>query len=154
LLLALVPIAIVASGISLCLPYWRSPQKRWRDRSLRAYQAAQRQGDYEHAEIKRLANSRRDEIQSLSAKAVERFLASISVNELEAYPGIGPATIGRLKEAGYDNLARLQNARIRVRGLGQKRLADVNDGVRQLRRQAESRFQAGACSEAQQLATQ
>jgi uncharacterized tellurite resistance protein B-like protein len=154
LLLALVPIAIVASGISVCLPYWRSPPKRWRDRILRAYQAAQRQVHYEHAGIERLSNSRRDEIQSLSAKALERFLASISVNQLEAYPGIGPATIGRLKEAGYDNLARLQNARFRVRGLGQKRLAHVNGGVRQLIRQAESRFQAGGCPEAQHLATQ
>jgi uncharacterized tellurite resistance protein B-like protein len=152
LLLALVLIAIVATGIALCMPYWRSPEKRWRDGVLRSYQAAQRQVHYEHTELQRLSNRRRDEIKSLSQEAFERFLASISVNKLEAYPGIGPATIGRLKQAGYKNLARLQNVQIRVDGLGQKRLDDVNVAVRQLTRQAESRFQAGACPDSQQLA--
>jgi hypothetical protein len=154
LLLALVPIAIVASGVFLCLPYLRSPEKCWRDSVLRAYQAARRQVQVEQAQLQRLSKNHQDENQSLSRKAFERFLSSISVNELEAYPGIGPATAGRLKQAGFNNLARLQNARIRVSGLGQKRLADVYGAVRQLTRQAESRFQAGACPESQRLTGQ
>jgi uncharacterized tellurite resistance protein B-like protein len=154
LLLALVPLAIVVSGLVLCRPYWRSREKRWRDRVLSAYQAAERQLHFEQAELQRLSNKRRDQIESLSRKALERFLAGISVNELEAYPGIGPATIARLQESGYNNLAKLHHARIRVRGLGPKRLADVNGALRQLTGQAESRFQAGACPESQQLAAQ
>lgn len=154
LLLALVPIAIVTSGLTLSLPYWRSPEKRWRDRVLCAYQTAQRQVHAGQAELQRLSKAYRDEKESLSQKAFERLLASISLNELEAFPGIGPATIGRLKNAGYNNLARLRNARIRIHGLGQRRLADVYGAMLQLIRQAESRFQAGAEPESQRLAAQ
>ena len=151
LLLVLVAIAIMATAVILCLPYWRSPEKRWRDAVFRAYQAAKRQVSAEAKELKRSVERREAEAQSVAREAFKRFLASISVSELEAYPGIGPATVGRLQQVGYTSLAAIQNARIRVHGLGEKRLADVSSAVRQLTREAESRFQAGACRESQEL---
>ncbi len=154
LLVILFAIVMVATGIILCLPYSRSPEKRWRDTMLRAYQTAQRQAMAEQAEVQRLRNKQRAEKKALVQEAFARFLASISVNELEAYPGIGPATVDRLKQAGYKNLAKLQNAWIRIHGLGEKRLADVNSALRQLTRQAESRFRAGACQDSHELEIQ
>ena len=151
LLLGVVAIAIVATTIYLCVPYWRSPEKRWRDRILRAYHAEQRQVSAEASEMKRLAEHRQREEQALTEKARQRFLAGISVSELEAYPGIGPVTVSRLQQEGFTTVAKLENARIRVHGLGAKRLTDIGSAVRQIKRDCVSRFNAGACREAQEL---
>jgi hypothetical protein len=72
---------------------------------------------------------------------------------LEAYPGIGPATINKLYEAGYVNLATLARARIRIYGLGEKRLADIDHAVHDLLRKAHGMFDRTACPQAVALAT-
>src|SRR5262245_4779030 len=151
LLLGVVASAIVATTIYLCVPYWRSPEKRWRDRVLRAYHAAQRQVSAEASEMKRLTEHRQRDEQALTEKALQRFLAGISVSELEAYPGIGPATVSRLQQEGFTTVAKLENARIRVHGLGAKRLSDISNAVRQLRRESISRFNSGACAESHEV---
>jgi tellurite resistance protein len=150
-LLVLVAMVVLATGIFLFFPYWRSPEKRWKNDVLRAHREAKRQFATETAQLKHLDDQCEAERQSLSQQTFRHFLASISVNELEAYPGIGPATIDRLRQAGFHDLARLQTNRIQVQGIGEKRLFDVTNAVGKLIRQAESRFQSGACPESQEL---
>jgi uncharacterized tellurite resistance protein B-like protein len=151
LLILVFIVAFAATVILLYMPFRRSPQRRWRDAVLRAQRNAQDLVSAETRELNRLARRREAERQSLTQEAFARLLSSISVMELEQYPGIGPATVGRLQQGGYRNLATFQNAHIRVSGLGQKRLADVTSAVRHLTLQAESRFQAGACQQSHDL---
>jgi hypothetical protein len=153
LLLMLITMAIVVTGIYLCVPYWRAPEKRWRDAVLRAHRAAERQAALEKQRCKDLAQGCELDKQRETEQAFQNLLASIAVSELEAYPGIGPATVGRLQQAGYRNLAILQSRSIRVRGLGEKRLADILSAIRDLTQHAESRFQSGDCPESRRVAT-
>jgi uncharacterized tellurite resistance protein B-like protein len=151
LLLALVPVAILVTGLMLCLPYWRSPEKRWRDDVLLAHQAAERQVQKEEKNLRHLKNQRDTEKESLEQKALQRFFATVQVEELATRPGIGPATVDRLKAAGFDNLATLQNARINLQGIGEKRLSDIRNAVNQLTREGESRFNAGESRQVKEL---
>jgi uncharacterized tellurite resistance protein B-like protein len=148
---------LVVLGATAIVLYWsalyrRSPEKRWRDRVLQALQTAQRLAASEHARMRRAGLPHDAEDAAVREQAFRSFLQGISVNELEAYPGIGPGTTTRLREAGYADLASLQAARVGAAGLGQKRLADIKHAVRNLTRQARSRFDAGACPEARELA--
>jgi uncharacterized tellurite resistance protein B-like protein len=150
-LLALMIVAIPV--LTIYLPYRRCPEKAWSRVVLSAYQAARTQVSVEAGELEQLVPRRQAEEHALAELAFERFLGSISVSELEAYPGIGPATIDRLRQRGYADLAKLNGGTIRVPGLGEKRATDVVSAVQQLTRDAESRFRSGACLQAQDLAT-
>jgi uncharacterized tellurite resistance protein B-like protein len=152
LLLAVVIVAIPA--ITIYLPYLRSPERHWASEVLKAYSEAQRQVSAETTALQKLGQKERDEKQALTQRAFQQFLSSVSASKLEAYPGIGPATVERLERHGYTDLAKLANTTIRAHGLGDKRLADVTIAVRQLVREAESRFNAGACRQAQELAAE
>jgi uncharacterized tellurite resistance protein B-like protein len=150
-LLLLAALAVVITGLYFIMPYWRSPEKRWKNAVFRAHRTAKRQFSAETAQLRHLDKQCEAERQSLSQEAFSHFLANISVSELDAYPGIGPATIDRLRQAGFQTLARLQTNRIQVRGIGAKRRADVTTAVGMLIRQAESRFQSGAWPGSQAL---
>src|SRR5947207_10443506 len=134
--------------------FLRSPEKRWRDDVLRAMDAAHDRAVAEHEEMRRAGVEHEADDQAVRDHAFHSFLASISVTELDSYPGIGPVTIGKLRDAGYKNLAALHESAIEIDGLGQKRLADVTHAVRDLVKQARSRFDAGACRQAQDLVIQ
>lgn len=87
-------------------------------------------------------------------QAFYKFLETIQIRALEAYPGIGPATISRLYEAGYTSLAAFNDSPLQVSGIGQKRLGEVKKAVHDLIKQARSRFESGACPEAHFLERQ
>jgi tellurite resistance protein len=151
LLLALVFLASLGAGLFLCLPYWRSSVRRWRDQVLRHLDAAQRQVSLEQRRLRDLEAEFQQRGQALADQVFRGFLDGIGVEQLEAYPGIGSGTIARLRSAGYQSLSSLQNARLRIQGLGQKRLADISFGIRELTKQARATFAAGRCPEAQRL---
>jgi tellurite resistance protein len=154
ILIALVLLAILAGAVALYLPYWRSSLKRWRDEVLGLVAAARRAMRSAAAERQHLEAGRAREERALRDRALSRVLSSISVSELEAYSGIGPATVSKLAGAGFTSLASLQNARIDIHGLGEKRLTDIRNAVRDLTRQASSRLQAGSDPRAPELTAQ
>ena len=51
--------------------------------------------------------------QALRQEAFNAFIAGISVDQLDAYPGIGPATIARLRDTGLSDLALLRGGSLR-----------------------------------------
>jgi hypothetical protein len=105
----------------------------------------------ERATVERLRANHEWEERALGDQAFASFIATVPVAELENYPGIGRATITKLRDAGFADLARLGNVRIRVSGLGAKRLAEIDFAVRDLLKQATHRFNSGACQEASSL---
>lgn len=79
------------------------------------------------------------------------YLKTIPTGELERFPGIGPVTISRLEEAGYGNLAALQEAPADVTSLGPKRVSDIMSAVRERTRSAREVFDQGRCREAGEM---
>jgi uncharacterized tellurite resistance protein B-like protein len=145
---------IVVAVVRLVLRYRRSPERRWCDHVLKLMDTAHRRAQAEREAMKAAGVQHADEDRAMRDQAFHAFLGTLPVSELDAYPGIGPATVGKLRDAGYADLAALYDAPLEGMGLGQKRLADVQYAVRNLVEQAHSRFDAGACGEAQDLAIQ
>jgi uncharacterized tellurite resistance protein B-like protein len=105
-------------------------------------------------ELKDAARAAQDEADDCHERALQLHLRSVSVSELDAYPGIGPGTIERLRAAGYQSIGDLRGVRLKVPGLGEKRVAELNHALRGVVGAAQSRFDAGACPEAHRLAAQ
>ncbi len=129
----------------------RNPATQWRDRVLNLWTAAHNRAQEEQDALEGIDRWRAGRETALRQQALGRVLAAISVGELEAYPGIGPATVGRLRGAGYANLAALADGTPRVEGLGEKRLGDIRRAVADLTRQALSRLEAGSHAGAVEL---
>ncbi len=144
-------IVFLGAGIILYLPYARSPEKRWRDRVRQLLAAARRQVAIERHALQQSSARLRTEEATLRDRAWVAFLDTISVDQLDEYPGIGPATLAKLRGAGFTTLAMFQHSPAHLPGLGAKRLADIDRAVRDLTQQCRSRFAAGACPESHNL---
>jgi hypothetical protein len=136
------------------LQFCYSVEKRWATKVLNLLHDADRCVHSENRQLRQWRTEREAKAQSLREKAFAAHLCDYSVDELEAYPGIGPGTISKLRGAGFVNLAALHRAHIRVHGLGEKRLADINYAIRDLLRKAQSTFDRGGCRQTQALADQ
>src|SRR5262245_26272116 len=138
--------ALVGLGV-LYVRYSRSPAAQWKHR-VRA--AVGRQQDRLRSAQRELAVvDRRLGTESLRNDYFERHLGGLAVEELIKYPGIGPVTASRLRDAGLTHVPRVERARLgTIAGIGPSREQDIRKALRQVRREAESRFEAGACPEA------
>jgi hypothetical protein len=142
----------VAGWVLLYLPFRRSPERRWRDQVLALAAEAKLWLLRDHLELQNLDTRRQVDERTLFEGAYLTYLEGVAVDQLEEYPGIGPATLARLRGAGYTSLAVLQTARLHRLELGKKRLADVSHAIQDLTQKLRSQFEAGACREAQELA--
>jgi uncharacterized tellurite resistance protein B-like protein len=154
IVVAILVVAVLANAVGLYVRYCLSPEKKWRARVERRMADAENRLRAERRELEDARVGLEKEETAIRRRALDTFLKSCSVAELEAYPGIGSGTVSKLSGAGFTNLAKLQDARIRVPGLGTKRLLDIKNAVRALVKQARSQFEASACREAQDLSPQ
>jgi hypothetical protein len=143
----------LVSGLLFAYQYRNSPEKCWQVRVFNVASAARRQIQAETTNLRRLGPDQEAAARALKDEAFCSYLAGISINELDAYSGIGPATIAKLQGAGYANLASLRHARVHIHGLGEKRLADVNLATRDLSQKAQREFDGGASPQAAALGT-
>src|SRR5262249_3461006 len=61
----------------------------------------------------------------------------------------GPVTVARLRDAGLRTIVDCARVRLSgIQGIGPSRQTDLEDAIQKVRREAESRFDAGACLEA------
>jgi tellurite resistance protein len=135
----LILIAVVAVGVLYVL-FCRSPEKRWKDQVLRLQLLARERLAKENVSLRQLGEQLQREERNLSDGAFHACLEQIPVEQLEAFPGIGSGTTGRLRQSGYTTLAKLQRARIQIHGLGRRRLADIHHAVDRLTGTAWTRF--------------
>ncbi|HEX3152734.1 MAG TPA: TerB family tellurite resistance protein [Gemmataceae bacterium] len=144
-------VGVAASGLITFVVYYlrysSSPAAQWKRRVRAAVDEEQRRHD---AARRTLVEAKRDpEDEHLRQEFLDRHLRSIAVEELARYPGIGPGTVSRLRDAGLATVAACNRVRLSsVPGIGRSREADLRDALRKVRREAESRFDAGACREA------
>ncbi len=147
-------LAPLACWLVLYILFCRSAEKRWAAEVLQLLRDAENCVLLEKRQLRELRTERDAKAHSLREEAFAGHLSQYSVDELEAYPGIGPGTVGKLRAAGFVNLARLHRAHIHVHGLGEKRLGDIDNALRNLLGKARSTFDAGNCRQAQKLADQ
>jgi uncharacterized tellurite resistance protein B-like protein len=138
----------------LYIQFCRSVEKRWANQVLHLVQDAENCVRSENRQLLELKKERDAKADSLREEAFAAHLCAYSVEELDAYPGIGPVTIGKLRAAGFINLAKLHRAQIHVHGLGKKRLADIKNAIRGLLGKARNIFDDGNCRQARELAEQ
>src|SRR5258708_4275247 len=118
ILLLVAALAAAISAAILHLKYEQRPDVQWKDKvtselrrtqSLRATLALRHQ---------RLLSEWEDEIKSLTVRHFGRVLSGIGIHELESFPGIGPQTVARLRDAGYRNLEKLDGTYAGIPGIG------------------------------------
>ena len=85
----------------------------------------------------------------LRQEYLDRHLRGLSVDSLIGYPGIGPATVARLRDEGITSIDAALKVRLEdIVGIGPSRGTELIKAIKQVRQDAVSRFDAGACPEA------
>jgi predicted flap endonuclease-1-like 5' DNA nuclease len=154
LILAVLVLAALISGLIFYIQFCNSPEKQWAKQVVALLGDARRKLRAERKALESLGEEKRVQADSITEKAFRRYLAKTSVDELQAYSGIGPGTVAKLREDGYHNLSQLRGATIRIHGLGEKRLSDIDVAVRDLVKQALNKFETGTSPEARENAQQ
>ncbi|HKB01048.1 MAG TPA: TerB family tellurite resistance protein [Gemmataceae bacterium] len=142
----LVTAALIGVGV-LYLRYRTTPAAVWK----RRVRAAVREQEDRRRMAQRDLSAARDEIGARVLR--QEFLAvqlrGQSVEELASYPGIGPVTVARLRDAGLTTIEDCGRVRLsNIPGIGPSRQADLKGAVQKARLDAEARFNAGASPEA------
>jgi hypothetical protein len=154
LLVLFLILAPLACWLVLYILFCNSVEKRWATQVIKLLHDAERCVRSENQELRALKTERDDKARALREEAFAAHLCHYPVDALEAYPGIGPGTVGKLRAAGFVSLAKLQRAKIHIHGLGAKRLADIQYAVRNLLGKAQHTLDSGDCRQAKALADQ
>lgn len=130
--------------------YWRyrtSPAARWKHEVFRHLRNLRKHAADLHADRPTLDR----ELVRLADEWLTRHLDTIPVERLADFPNIGPATLSKVQDAGYRRLADVVHTRFAgLPGIGPARANDLQAAVRVMVRDAEARFNEGACAEAQE----
>jgi len=152
-LLGLLFLAAVASGLALYAAFRRSREGRWQGAVFALLADAEKCRRDERAKAADLKHAHEADSERSRDAAFDAYLRSVAVEELDAYPGIGPATVERLQAAGYTTLAILHKTPVRsITGIGPQRLATIRAAVRARLADARHAFDAGGCKQATALA--
>jgi uncharacterized tellurite resistance protein B-like protein len=147
-LLVLALLAVVVTPAVLIWRYRRWPPYVWKQLLARRIVKL---SDRRHALEREGAQGIDLAVRRLADEMIRCYLQGIPVEQLAEYPGIGPATVDRLREAGCRGVSDVTAARIaNIEGIGRTRTRDLTAAVRSLTQAARSRFDAGACPEARE----
>lgn len=143
-------IVIVVPMVGLGYYYWRfrnSPEGQWKHRVKRHIRGL----ELRQAELRASSSRVEQSIQALADNYLKRILEAIPIDHLVEFPNIGPATVAKLEDVGYRRVAEVVNARFEnIAGIGESRARDLRAAVKSLVKEAKSRFDSGACPEAQE----
>ena len=127
--------------------YRNTPAARWKAGVHAAVAKQEARLRLARRDLAALAHDADDQL--LRNEFLLRQLDGVAVEELARYPGIGPVTVSRLRDAGLATVAACTRARLSaIEGIGPVREADIKEALKQVRREAASRFDAGASSQA------
>ena len=145
-LVLLLSVALLLVGL-LYLHYHNTPAAQWKARVRAAVNEQEARGRLARRELNALVHDDEDRI--LRNEFLTRQLEAVAVEDLARYPGIGPVTVSRLRDAGLATVAACTRARLSaIDGIGPVREKDLKEALKQVRREAESRFDAGASPQA------
>ncbi len=151
LLFDVIAVTGILGSFVLYIRFHNSAGRRWAIRVILLSQDAEKRARSANRELARLKSTRDVKTRSLREELFTSYLSDVPVDALTAYPGIGPGTVSKLREAGLASLAILRSSPIVIEGLGQKRLSDIEYAVGNLVKKAQGDFDAGVCRQAQTL---
>jgi uncharacterized tellurite resistance protein B-like protein len=151
IIVCFIVVVVLTAAISLAILHWQFqswPPYRWRQSALRR-SAGLRGRQFE------LTMPDPDGVQMradrLATDLFGRHLQSVPVGLLDQFPGIGPGTVDRVRGAGGRTLADLPRFPFEsIPGIGPTKAHDLRIAVAKLLREAQSRFEAGGCPEAEE----
>src|SRR5436305_13953031 len=122
--------------VVLHIRYRNTPAARWKARVRAAVAEQHRRRHRARRELAAVSHDPDDH--ELRREFLDRQLEGVAVEELAKYPGIGPVTVSRLREAGLATVAACGRARLStVPGLGPARDSDLKAPFEKVRREAE-----------------
>lgn len=149
-LIVLFVLVVLTAVISLGLFHWQYrswPPRVWAERVIIRLDSLRDR----RRQLVGHRNTTQTAIAELYDKHFRRHLRGIAVETLTEYPGIGPATVERIRDAGYSRVGDITEVRFdTLAGIGPTRTKALREAVRKLVRDARGRFDAGACPEAQE----
>ncbi|HEX4612560.1 MAG TPA: hypothetical protein VH092_30480, partial [Urbifossiella sp.] len=135
----LVAAAVLAAAYLL---YRATPAARWRRRvvaHLRALQAR-------HTALAAETDRAELELARLDAEYFTRLLASIPTDRLADYPGVGPATVDKVKQAAGPRIADVLGHPLNgIPDIGPVRATAIVNALEAVFKDARARFDAGGC---------
>lgn len=145
----LVPVAVVAAVLAVLYALYRvTPAARWRYRVVAHLAALRARQTILVAETGRADAA----IARLEADALTRHLRTIPTDRLADYPGIGPATVEKVKTAAGLRIADVLDLKFEeLRDVGEVRAAALARALLAVKKDAQARFAAGGCPEAQEF---
>lgn len=131
------PVIIVAVlGLTLAglyLRYTLTPQHAWRQRVMAIVNRALAESRESARRISTIESDRARARAELTNRLKDRVFQSMSVDLLKDYPGIGDATVQRLRDAGLQNIAEVRRKNLQwIEGFGPARIRDLTAAIRNL----------------------
>lgn len=140
---------VLTAALAVGFAYHRfrgTPPYRWRERVWTRIAELMREAE----ELQRSTTG--NAADRWRTELFHQHLQTIPLTALLPFSGIGPGTVDRLSTAGLGSVADLTRFDVgRIHGFGPAKSADVRAAVRQVVREAEGRFEAGACPEGQEF---
>src|SRR5271154_5448017 len=106
--LAIIAVLACLAAVGV-LTFRLSATRRWRDQVLALEQQARRLAATEQSEMAALPARREREERDQQEQARRAYVDTLAVDELEAFPGIGPATVAKIRQAGFATVGALQS---------------------------------------------
>ena len=144
-----IPLAVVAAALAAAYAAYRAtPAARWRARVLVHVRALRAR----HAALATETGRADAEVARLHAEFFRRHLQTIPTDRLADYPGIGPATVDKVKYAGGPRVTDILHLKFHeLQDIGQVRAGALMKALLSVQTDARSRFDAGGCPEAQEF---
>src|SRR5262245_21382985 len=103
--LILIGVLLVLTAVTSILVFYvmfrRSDAGRWRHNVLSRLAAALQRQTRLRTDLRTAAREEDIAVASCRERALQNYLRTIPLSELDPYPGIGPVTIERLRAAGF-----------------------------------------------------
>ncbi|QVL31078.1 hypothetical protein KIH39_19830 [Telmatocola sphagniphila] len=159
LIIILLLVLVAAGAITFFyLRFRASPAGAWKIRVLSALEDIDRKIGTAQAQISNEQKDKDEQQEKVRSQYRDNFFKSISVEALDDYPNIGPATIDALKKAGYLNLTdfnRWKNLTTgKIPGIAETKWKWITDAAEDLRQKSEQQLQAGKVPGAAELLAQ
>ncbi|WP_020472238.1 TerB family tellurite resistance protein [Zavarzinella formosa] len=128
IIIVLVTLALIVAA--LYVRYALTPEFRWKRELAKTLLATENKSRAAREALQRLESSRQAARDEMEHHLADRIHASMNLDVLTEHPGIGDATVKRLRDAGILTIAELRRINLTsVDGLGPARIRDLQTAL-------------------------
>lgn len=132
-------VLLIVAGLHLRLSL--TPEYAWKKRVIAIVREAEEKRRLAERQISQLRAEREQAQRDFAAHVKTRIFQSMSVDLLKDYPGIGDATVQRLRDAGLRQISEVMRFNLfRIDGFGPARVRDISSALANLESFANKRI--------------